>query len=233
MFDLSLKNAGEYIDKQVYVITAERYVDKAGRLRSKQSKTIYPGRIIGITIEKEDIRNPYLKAIASVILDEEDFSIVIDNLILNVECFEKEEEAEKAKEMLSTQSSITVTDFNALVKREMVCLFEASDIVEATLYLSKEEAAKLNDMLSITCREIKEKYGYTVGDEIKYTVHMGGNYEMVLQFVITDIDDIMYGCFNIFEAGCEGCGSCFADKLPNEISVYQNEILFKVFIEVK
>lgn len=51
MFRISMKNIGELINRPAWVITNEKCVDKACRIRNKNNYTIYGGRIVRISIE--------------------------------------------------------------------------------------------------------------------------------------------------------------------------------------
>lgn len=75
MFRISMKNIGELINRPAWVITNEKCVDKACRIRNKNNYTIYGGRIVRISIEDAgNMSQPCLRAFAAVVIDEKEFS---------------------------------------------------------------------------------------------------------------------------------------------------------------
>lgn len=79
MFRISMKNIGELINRPAWVITNEKCVDKACRIRNKNNYTIYGGRIVRISIEDAgNMSQPCLRAFAAVVIDEKEFSIILN-----------------------------------------------------------------------------------------------------------------------------------------------------------
>lgn len=200
MFRISMKNIGELINRPAWLITNEKCVDKACRIRNKNNYTIYGGRIVRISIEDAgNMSQPCLRAFAAVVIDEKEFSMVVDDLSLNVQCFDTKEEAER---MLAQMATMTCNDVYLQMRKEMKFLFEGPSF-ESTISLPKSEIERLNTMLSMTGKELYSKYGLKRNETVTYTAAFGDGIEMDVKLVICDEDTTPYLDVVLFQNGNE------------------------------